>query len=331
MKYIITGGLGFIGSHLYDTIKKTTKNKVLLIDNLYSGTTDNIKNLEKDDFVNMDIRDEKLIEYFDENDIVIHLAAISSLPECQSNPVMCYDVNVNGTLNILEICRKKKILKIIFASTSAVYENNINFPVKETDEVFPTLIYSMSKYSCEKLCKSYIKNYNLNINVIRFFNVYGGNQDFRRTSPPLTSYIINCILNKIDIILHSDGNQSRDYIYVEDLLDMIFKVIDYKENGKIFNACSGELISVNKIFELISRNLNSNVKPRYTEASNFWNKYDNIINGNNPLKIEIIEKEVNKHTYGDNTYSKKELNWRIKFNYEEGIEHMVKSYLLLHS
>lgn len=331
MKYIITGGLGFIGSHLYDTIKKTTKNKVLLIDNLYSGTTDNIKNLEKDDFVNMDIRDEKLIEYFDENDIVIHLAAISSLPECQSNPVMCYDVNVNGTLNILEICRKKKILKIIFASTSAVYENNINFPVKETDEVFPTLIYSMSKYSCEKLCKSYIKNYNLNINVIRFFNVYGGNQDFRRASPPLTSYIINCILNKKDIILHSDGNQSRDYIYVEDLLDMIFKVIDYKENGKIFNACSGELISVNKIFELISRNLNSNVKPRYTEASNFWNKYDNIINGNNPLKIEIIEKEVNKHTYGDNTYSKKELNWRIKFNYEEGIEHMVKSYLLLHS
>lgn len=330
MKYIITGGLGFIGSHLYDRIKKIMKHKVILIDNLYSGSTDNIKNLEDNDFINMDIRDKKLIKYFDENDIVIHLAAISSLPECQNDPVLCYDVNVNGTLNILEICRKKNISKIIFASTSAVYENNINYPVKETDDVSPTLIYSMSKYCCEKLCISYVKNYNLNINIIRFFNVYGGNQDFRRTSPPLTSYIINCILTKKDIILHSDGNQSRDYIYVEDLLDMIFKVINYSENGKIFNACSGKLISVNKIFELILKNLKSTVKAKYTDASNFWNKYDNIINGNNPLKKEIIIKEVNKHTYGDNTYSTKELNWEIKFNYEEGIEHMVKSYLLLH-
>tara|TARA_Y100000287_G_C14213093_1_gene351965 strand:- start:648 stop:1643 length:996 start_codon:yes stop_codon:yes gene_type:complete len=331
MKYIITGGLGFIGSHMYDRIKKTTDNKVLLLDNLYSGHISNIKNLEKDDFINIDIRDKELINYFDENDIVIHLAAISSLPECQNNPIMAYDVNVNGTLNVLEICRKKNISKIIFASTSAVYENNINFPVKETDDISPTLIYSMSKYCCEKLCKSYIKNYNLNINIIRFFNVYGGNQDFRRTSPPLTSYIINCILTHQDIILHSDGNQSRDYIYVEDLLNLIFKVIDYKKNGKVFNACSGELISVNKIFDLISNNLNSNVKPRYTDASNFWNKYDNITKGNNPLRKEIIVKEVKKHTYGDNTYSKKELNWEIKFNYTEGIAHMIKSYLSLHT
>lgn len=330
MKYIITGGLGFIGSHLYTKIKETKK-EVLLIDNLYSGTIDNIKNLEKNDFINMDIRDNKLINYFDKNDIVIHLAAISSLPECQSNPLLCYDINVNGTLNILEICRKKNISKIIFASTSAVYENNVNFPVKETDDVSPTLIYSLSKYSCEKLCKSYITNYNLNINIIRFFNVYGGNQDFRRTSPPLTSYIINCILKKQDIILHSDGNQSRDYIYIEDLLDIIFKVIDYKKNGKIFNACSGNLISVNKIFDLISKNLKSNVKPKYIQASNFWNKYNNITSGNNPLNKEIIMKEVNKHTYGDNTYSKKELNWKNKFNHEKGIEHMIKSFLSLHN
>jgi nucleoside-diphosphate-sugar epimerase len=331
MKYIITGGLGFIGSHLYAKLKEVKQNKVLLIDNLYSGTIDNIKNLDNNDFINMDIRDNKIINYFEENDIVIHLAAISSLPECQSNPVLCYDVNVNGTLNILEICRKKNIAKIIFASTSAVYENNNNFPIKETDEVSPTLIYSMSKYSCEKLCNSYIKNYNLNINIIRFFNVYGGNQDFRRTSPPLTSYIINCILTKQDIILHSDGNQSRDYIYIKDLLDMIFKVINYKKNGKIFNACSGNLISVNKIFDLISNNLKSNVKPKYAHPSNFWNKYNNIIDGNNPLNKDIIIKEVNKHTYGDNTYSKIELDWKINFDYEKGIEHMIKSYLFHHT
>ena len=110
MKYIITGGLGFIGSHLYTKLKKN--NSILLIDNLYSGTLDNIKELDKNDFINKDIRDKTIINYFNEGDIVIHLAAISSLPECQNNPVLAFDVNVNGTLNILEICRNKNIKKL---------------------------------------------------------------------------------------------------------------------------------------------------------------------------------------------------------------------------
>lgn len=335
MKYIITGGLGFIGSHLSELLinkycNNNSLNNILIIDNYYSGIIDNIKEsirnnitIIKDDICNLEISN-----YFDEGDIVIHLAAISSLPECQSNPVMAYDVNVNGTLNILEISRKKNVKKIIFASTSAVYENNINFPCKENDIVNPSLIYSMSKYTCENLCLSYVKNYNMNISIIRFFNVYGGNQDYRRISPPLTIYILNELSNNRQPILHSNGEQKRDYVYIDDLMDLILKVICNDDNnlsGKIFNACTCELVSVNDIYNIFKKELNSNIIPIYRDATCFWNKYDNIISGNNPINNYIIEDEVNKFTLGDNTFTKNELNWIPKYKFIEGIQSIIKN------
>lgn len=338
MKYIITGGLGFIGSHLSELLINkyfnnnsiNNYNDILIIDNYYSGIIDNINESIRNNIIIVkdDIRNLEISKYFDEGDIVIHLAAISSLPECQSNPVMAYDVNVNGTLNILEISRKKNVKKIIFASTSAVYENNINFPCKENDIVNPSLIYSMSKYTCENLCLSYVKNYNMNISIIRFFNVYGGNQDYRRISPPLTIYILNELSNNRQPILHSNGEQKRDYVYIDDLMDLILKVICNDDNnlsGKIFNACTCELVSVNDIYNIFKKELNSNIIPIYRDATCFWNKYDNIISGNNPINNYIIEDEVNKFTLGDNTFTKNELNWIPKYKFIEGIKSIIKN------
>jgi UDP-glucose 4-epimerase len=343
MKYIITGGLGFIGSHLSELLinnycninsannnnNNNNNNNVLIIDNYYSGIIDNINKSIRNNItiVKDDIRNLEISKYFNEGDIVIHLAAISSLPECQSNPVMAYDVNVNGTLNILEICRKKNIKKMIFASTSAVYENNISFPCKENDIVSPSLIYSMSKYTCENLCLSYVKNYNMNISIIRFFNVYGGNQDYRRISPPLTIYILNELTNNRQPILHSNGEQKRDYVYIDDLMDLILKVIYNNNNlsGKIFNACTCELVSVNDIYNIFKKELNSDIIPIYRDATCFWNKYDNIISGNNPINNYIIEDEVNKFTLGDNTFTKNELKWIPKYKFIEGIQSIIKN------
>jgi UDP-glucose 4-epimerase len=307
MKYIITGGLGFIGSHLCEFLLKTENQpNILIIDNLYSGITDNISisNFDKIQFINEDIRNKNIDTYFDEGDTVIHLAAISSLPECQSNPTFAYDVNVIGTLNILEICRKKNCSKIIFASTSAVYENNIHFPVKENDAVAPSLIYSLSKYTCEQLCLSYVKN--------------------RRLSPPLTIYIINELYNNRIPILHSDGEQKRDYVYIDDLIDLIIKTVEYPSTkGDIFNACTGILVSVNDMYHLIKNEMNINIIAHYTNAENYWNKYENIICGNNPMNKKIIEEEVNKFTLGDNTYAKNKLEWNPKITMEIGIKKMI--------
>lgn len=313
MKYIITGGLGFIGSHLIERLKEK---KIINIDNCYSS----INNLE---YIKDDIRNKNIEKYFDEDDIVIHLAAISSLPECQNDPELAYDINVKGTVNILEIARKKKIKKIIFASTSAVYENTKNFPCKEEDNINPLLIYSLTKKHCEDICLSYVKNYDMDINIIRFFNTYGGNQNYLRKSPPLTIYIVDKLLKNQIPILHSDGEQKRDYLYIEDLLDLIIKIIE-KDNikGEIFNACSGILVSVNQIYKIIKEILKSDIKPKYNEPENFWIKYPDI-----KLKKEKIKEEVLKYTEGCNNKAKEILDWRPKITIEEGLDKMIKIFI----
>lgn len=325
MKYIITGGFGFIGSHLYCLLKKNN-NKCLIIDNMYSGVKENIKDINISDYIVSDIRDDTIDKYFNNGDILIHLAAISSLPECQSEPNEAFDVNVNGTIKLFEICRRKNVKKIIFASTSAVYENNRDSFCKESDVINPTLIYSLTKYTCENICKSYIKNYNMNISVIRFFNVYGGNQDFRRLSPPLTIYIMKELINNKRPILHSNGKQKRDYVYIDDLLKLILLVIDNSENH-IVNACSNSSISVNEIFDIIKKEMNKDIQPIYISSKNFWNKYDKLFNCEMPINKNIIEDEVKKYTLGDNSYAKKTFNWELEYNMSLGLKNMVKLYI----
>jgi UDP-glucose 4-epimerase len=318
MKYIITGGLGFIGSHLVERLKG--KN-IVSIDNNYSTTNNG-------DYVKADVRDDKIEKYFQEGDIVIHLAAVSSLPECQENPQLAYDVNVNGTLNVLEICRKKNIKKILFASTSAVYENNKKFPCSESDDTNPTLVYSMSKKHCEEICLSYVKNYGMDITILRFFNTYGGNQNYDRTSPPLTIYILNELYHNRVPVLHSDGCQKRDYVYIEDLLDLIIRVIETHSKGEIFNACSGNLVSVNEIYEIIKNKIGKDIFPKYNTPVKFWNRYPSFTKGKNPLKREIIEEEVTKFTFGCNKKSKEFFDWKPRHTIQMGLEKTTERFLL---
>ena len=323
MKYIITGGLGFIGSNLYERLIKEGE-EVLIIDYMVSGLKENIKDLDETHLVNMDIRDESLEKYFDEGDVVIHLAGISSLPRCQANPAKTFDINVSGTLNILEICRKKNVEKLIFASSSTLYENNTSFPLKEDDPVNPTLLYSLSKYTCERLCHSYIHNYNMNINMIRFFNVYGGNQDDRRANPPLTAYIIKCLHENRVPGLQSDGEQKRDYIYIDDLIELIYLLLKSNLSGETFNGCSGTSVSVNEIFNYIQKEMGSNITPTY--SLNLWDSHTAITSGKNSIKNEIIVKEVNKYTLGDYSKAKKLLNWEPKITVEMGLKKLVQKF-----
>jgi UDP-glucose 4-epimerase len=248
---LITGGLGFIGSNLAQYLAK--KNKIIIIDNMSHGILENIKNTNNIQIYKKDITKNEFtsfLETFNKKiDIIFHLAAISSLPECQSFPIKAYENNILGTINVLEMARKYKVKKTIFASTSAIYENYTDFPCNEMQPVLPEprLIYSLTKLQGEQLCESYVKNYGLNISIIRFFNVYGPNQNSVRKSPPLTIYVIDCLLKNIQPTLHHDGTQKRDYVYIDDLIDLCEKVMNYNENILV-NACSGKVISVKEIY-----------------------------------------------------------------------------------
>lgn len=179
-KVLITGGAGFIGSQLgYALLKQGYE--VTLLDNMMFGHLDNLVIEGKlfGNFVCKDIRDDDLAKYFQGVDTVFHLAGVAALPVCQSKPQFAYDVNVSGTGNVLEYARQAGVRRVVFSSTSAVYELTKNDIQAEDEQPTPNLVYSMTKHAAEELCKSYSQNYGVDIIVTRFFNVYGPHQDFK--------------------------------------------------------------------------------------------------------------------------------------------------------
>lgn len=321
----ITGGAGFVGSQLGYAFHNLGY-QVKLIDNMSYGKLDNllIDGKTFGEFIGMDIRSPNLVNVFKDVDYVFHFAAIAPLPECQTFPYGAIDNNVSGTANVLEAARLNGVKKVIFASTSAIYENNSKFPLEESDETKPSLIYATTKKQSEQLCESFNKCYGLDYTILRFFNVYGPHQDFRRKQPPLIGYIIKQLLLDEKPILHSDGEQKRDYIYIDDVVSICKEVMtDPKSSREVFNVASGNAYSVKEIYEIIARRMDKSIHPVYRSSSLFWDKYPNLKEGKLPLKEEILEKEVNKFSLGSNQKAKEILGWAPLISLEEGLNRSV--------
>jgi len=322
---VITGGAGFVGSNLGNMLHQKGYD-VLLLDDLSFGHLDNLKRNGKSfgTFKKIDIRSPELKNYFSDVDYVFHLAGISTLPVCQSEPVNSIDVNVAGTVNVLEAARHSNVKRVIFASTAGVYENNIEFPCKEDDFVEPSLTYTLTKSFCEKLCNSYFKLYGLETCVTRYNNVYGPNQDIKRKSPPFVAYVIRELLQNRQPIFHSDGNQQRDYVYINDVNELNFLCMTKDTAiGEIFNVSSGKAFSVNEIYSIITSILNSEIKPIYQNSNLFWDNYPNLFEGDHSLNKKWIEKEVNKFTLSSTQKVEKLLNWKAITPIEEGLKHTI--------
>lgn len=326
MRILIIGGAGFIGSQLGFYLKEKGHN-VILIDNLKYGY---IENLTKDgivfpNFICMDVRDPKLESITKNIDIIFHLAGISSLPECNLYAGEAYQCNVAGTANVLEIARRAGVKRLIFSSTSAVYENSTTFPSRENSMIKPTLIYSLSKKHAEDLCQSFIKMYKMDIVILRFFNVYGPHMDYLRPNPPLISYIIKCLLNSERPMLHSDGKQARDMIYVSDVLRMCeIVMVHQKAKNEIFNVGSGVTATVQEVYGLILKVFKKKgISPIYREPVLLWEKYQDLFTGNFPLLPHILEKEVNKFTLASIDKAKNLLGWTAEVSLDEGLSKTV--------
>jgi nucleoside-diphosphate-sugar epimerase len=283
-------------------------------------------------FIEADVRDENMYEWCEGIDVVIHLAAVAPLPDCQMNPMYAYDNNVIGTLNTIEACRKNGVKKIVFASTSAIYENCKVVPFRECDDgIGPDLIYSMSKKACEDICKSYVKNYGMDITMMRFFNVYGPHQDFRRKHPPLMGYIVKCLLAD-DPTFYSDGNQSRDYIYIDDLARLMHMIVDGKDiegrsvnvAGSTINACTGKAYSVREIYDMYQQEFAKQIEPSFDDSTKFWDKYPSLFEDKYSLDKARLIKEVNKHSLGSYGTALDVLGWEPTVPMQEGITKCVR-------
>lgn len=328
-KTLITGAAGFIGSQLAYRLWKN-KEEIVLIDNFSYGKEDNLIFPDcdfRETILRMDIRDRSGIrDLFEKErfDFVYHIAAITPLPDCQTNPQEALDVNVTGTVNILENARVFGVGQVIFASTSAVYENDTEFPSVE-DKVLtpPSLIYPNTKYTAEQFCRAYCDVYGMNVVCLRFANVYGPHIDCLRKQPPVAAYLIRELFQDRPPVLHSTGEQKRDFIYVEDLIDLALAV----RKGKGFdvvNVSSNETHSINEMFEIIAQLMGKeHLRPSYTESANYWRHYPELYSGAYTISEKALDNEVRKFTLLDNSHAKEKYGWSPKTSFRDGLKNTV--------
>lgn len=331
---LITGGAGFVGSRLaYRLIKEG--DHIILLDNMSYGRDDNLVFEDVDLHKNLivgDIRDKKLVcSILKDNNIeyVFHFAGIAPLPDCQSNPAEAVDVNVSGTVNVLECSRLLGVKKIVFASSNAIYENVDEFPTKEDFKSLPTLIYPNTKYAAERFCESFCKTYGMSITCLRFANVYGPHIDCLRKQPPFVGYMIRELFFNRSPIFYSDGNQRRDYIFVDDLVDLAVMVLS-KENGfETINVSSKQNYSVKELYQITCTIMKKSIAARYAPSISYWSKYPSLYGGSYSIKESILNHEVNKLSLCDNSKAKSLYNWEPKTNIVDGLSQVVKVECLL--
>ena len=324
MNILITGGAGFIGSQLAYKLYKAGNN-IVIIDNMSYGHEDNLK---FDDvtlsYINLDIRD-NLDTLFKTHkfDYVYNIAGIAPLPDCQSNPCEAVSVNINGFVNILELSRKYGVKTVIQASTNAIYENETDFPTTENFTNLPSLIYPNTKYCAERFAQSYCDTYGMNVCCVRFANVYGPHVDCLRKQPPFVGYIIRELYYNKTPIFHSDGYQARDYIYVDDLTNLLIKVQRCK-GFDVVNCSSGKSYSVRDIYDITQKIIGKNIPAEYTSAANYWKKYPELYDGYYNISEQRLEHEVNKYSLCSNEHACIKYNWTPEIDMEEGMKRMVE-------
>lgn len=252
MKILVTGGAGFIGSNLTNELVKD--HEVVVFDNFSTGKIDNLDFSDNLAVIEGDITDYPFINKVlaDEFDIIYHLAAVASVAASVENPIHCNEVNFKATLNLLEQVRQNKFkTKIVFASSAAVYGDNENLPLKESDAVRPLSPYAIDKYAAEQYIINYSKLYGMDTCAARFFNVYGPKQDPKSPYSGVISILMDAILDSSKVFnLFGDGSQTRDFVYVDDLVNtLIILGFSGESKGQVFNLGTGNSIS---LIELIN-------------------------------------------------------------------------------
>lgn len=254
---LITGGAGFIGSHLADLLIENDYN-VIVVDNLSSGFDHNLNKNAK--FYNLDITSFELEKVFAENkiDFVVHFAAQASVSFSTLNPVEDAKENIIGSVNVLNFCKKYKVKKFITASTAAVYGVPEYLPVDENHNTTCLSFYGISKLTMEK----YVELFGIDYIIFRFANVYGPRQSAHGEAG-VVAIFADKMKNNEDITIDGDGEQTRDFVYVEDIARTCLAAIKSDVKNEIINVSTNKALSINKLFEVMAQKSGYEKKAHY--------------------------------------------------------------------
>lgn len=267
--YLITGGAGFIGSHLAELLS-SSNHRITILDNLSSGHLHNIASLlgPNVQFVDGDIRDRDLICRLMANcDGAFHLAALVSVPQSISHPEDSFAINLQGTLNLFEASRVQKKQKIVFASSAAIYGDVRQQPIKEECRDVPLSPYGLHKWMCEEHADLYCQLYGVSSVGLRFFNVFGPRQDPSSPYSGVISIFIDRILKGQPATIYGDGTQNRDFVYVGDVVQALIKSMNCANSGfKSYNVGRGSSITVSNLWGTLCEISGLDLVPNYGPA-----------------------------------------------------------------
>ena len=265
---IITGGAGFIGSHLCRSLLEDGQ-RVRVVDNFSTGKTENLSDLserygDRLEIIEHDIRNEsKLNKLFDGATVVYHQAAVPSVPQSILHPIDSTAVNISGTLNVLVAARDSGVRKVIYASSSAVYGDSEVVSKGEDISVHPLSPYAVAKRAGEMFGEIFPALFNLDTVGLRYFNVFGPAQDLTSEYSAVIPRFVMAMLSGESPIIYGDGEQSRDFIFVDDVVLANRKAAGKEVTGTVINIACGESHTLNELVAVLNRILNTNIEPVY--------------------------------------------------------------------
>lgn len=303
---LVTGGAGLIGSSVVDKLLLKNPNKIIILDDFSRGTSQNIQEASKHknvELVKGDIRDAALVNKLTKGcDYVFHLAAIR-ITKCAEDPRLCQEVLVDGTFNVLDACAKNNVKKLILSSSASVYGDPSYMPMDEKHPFNNTTAYGAAKIANEEMAKAFRAMFGLNYVILRYFNVYGPRMDIYGV---YTEVLIKW-LEKIDKneapIIHGDGKQALDFIYIDDIAEANIRALESDVNAGVFNVGTGKSTSLKDLLGILLKLNGSKIKPIYQK------------NANRPY----VQKRA-----ADTKLAKKELGFVAKTNLTQGLKKLIE-------
>jgi len=262
--YLVTGGAGFIGSHIAETLLQRG-DQVRVLDNFSTGKRANLKHLNGVELIEGDIRHADLVRAAVRGaDYVIHHAALVSVTQSMAEPATCHAVNVTGTLNILEAAREFNVRRVVLASSCAVYGDNSDLPLRETSQVRPMSPYAASKLMGEIYCQTFQRAYRTPTVCLRYFNIYGPRQDPNGDYAAVIPKFAQRLKSGKAPLIYGDGRQTRDFVHVSDVARVNLLACENEAMvGHVFNVATGHGVSLLELADTLNRTLRTSIQPTF--------------------------------------------------------------------